>query len=128
MGCSRSTFQTRTSSTRSRVPAASVLPVRAHACYSYVMLTFASDAHRQHHPRQPFHDRDGLTVPPQVPERAERIRAAIEAAGFTVEPPTAHGLAPVLRVHTRAYVDFLEHAHTRWRKMMNAPADGEAVP
>ena len=29
------------------------------AWYSYVMLTFASDAHRRHHPRQPFHDRDG---------------------------------------------------------------------
>ena len=105
-----------------------MLPVRGDACYSYVMLTFASDAHRQHHPRQPFHDRDGLTVPPEVPERAERIRAAIEAAGFTVEPPTTHGLEPVLRVHTRAYLDFLEHAHARWREMMTAPVDGEAVP
>jgi acetoin utilization deacetylase AcuC-like enzyme len=103
-------------------------PIRGKACYSYVMLTFASDAHRQHHPRQPFHDRDGLTFPPEVPERAERIRAAIDAAGFTVEPPTTHGLGPVLRVHTHAYVDFLEHAHARWREMMNAPADGEAVP
>ncbi|MDQ1509562.1 MAG: hypothetical protein QOG50_1406 [Actinomycetota bacterium] len=92
------------------------------------MLTFASDAHRQHHPRQPFHDRDGLTVPPEVPERAERIRAEIERAGFTVELPTAHGPEPVLRVHTRAYLDFVEHAHARWREMMNAPADGEAVP
>jgi acetoin utilization deacetylase AcuC-like enzyme len=110
------------------VPAPSALRDRGNACYSYVMLTFASDAHRQHHPRQPFHDRDGLTVPPEVPERAERIRAAIEAAGFTVEPPTEHGLEPVLRVHTRAYIDFLEHAHARWRKMMDAPVDGEAVP
>jgi acetoin utilization deacetylase AcuC-like enzyme len=92
------------------------------------MLTFASDAHRQHHPRQPFIDRDGLTVPPEVPERAERIRAAIEAAGFAVEPPTRHGLEPVLRVHTREYLHFLEHAHARWRAMMGAPADGEAVP
>src|SRR5580765_2974856 len=121
MGCSRSTFQTRTSSTRSRVPAASVLPVRAHACYSYVMLTFASDAHRHHHPREPFHDRDGLTIPPEVPERAERIRAAIDAAGFPSEPATAHGIDPVLRVHTRPYVDFLEHAHQRWRELMDAP-------
>jgi acetoin utilization deacetylase AcuC-like enzyme len=92
------------------------------------MLTFASDAHRQHHPRQPFHDRDGLTVPPEVPERAERIRAAIDDAGFAVELPTAHGRDPVLRVHTRAYVEFLEHAHARWRTMMDAPAGGEAVP
>lgn len=92
------------------------------------MLTFASDAHRQHHPRQPFHDRDGLTIPPEVPERAERIRAAIHGAGFTVEAPTVHGLEPILRVHTAPYVEFLEHAHERWRTMMDAPADGEAVP
>ena len=105
-----------------------MLPVGGDAWYSYVMLTFASDAHRRHHPRQPFHDRDGLTVPPEVPERAERIRAAIAAAGFAVEPPAAHGLEPVLRVHTRAYLDFLEHAHARWRAMMGATADGEAVP
>jgi len=105
-----------------------VPPVRGQPCYSYAMLTFASDAHRQHHPRQPFHDRDGLTVPPEVPERAERIRAAIAAAGFAVEAPTAHCLDPVRRVHTDPYLSFLEHAHTRWRAMMNAPADGEAVP
>jgi acetoin utilization deacetylase AcuC-like enzyme len=92
------------------------------------MLTFASDAHRRHHPRQPFHDRDGLTVPPEIPERAERIRVAIDAAGFAVVAPTAHGLEPVLRVHTRPYVEFLEQAHARWRAMMDAPADGEAVP
>jgi acetoin utilization deacetylase AcuC-like enzyme len=111
-----------------RVPAPRVLPGRGMAWYSYLMLTFASDAHRQHHPRQPFHDRDGLTAPSEVPERAERIRAAIDAAGFPVERATAHGLDPVLRVHTRPYVDFLEHAHERWRAMMDAPADGEAVP
>src|SRR5205085_10527770 len=93
-------------SLRTTVPAAPVLPVRGGACYSYVMLTFASDAHRQHHPRQPFHDRDGLTVPPEVPERAERIRAAIEDVGFAIEPPTEHGLEPVLRVHTHAYLNF----------------------
>jgi acetoin utilization deacetylase AcuC-like enzyme len=96
--------------------------------YSYAMLTFASDAHRQHHPRQPFHDRDGLTVPPEVPERAERIRAAVDAAGFPVEPPTAYGRAPVLRVHAPPYLDFLEHAHARWRALTDAPPDGEAVP
>jgi acetoin utilization deacetylase AcuC-like enzyme len=92
------------------------------------MLTFASDAHRQHHPRQPFHDRDGLIVPPEVPERAERIRAAIAAAGFAIEAPTAFGREPVLRVHDAGYVDFLEHAHARWRLATGAPADGEAVP
>lgn len=104
------------------------LPVRGGACYSYAVLTFASEAHRQHHPRQPFHDREGLMAPPEVPERAERIRAAIDAAGFPVEAPAAHDLEPVLRVHTDDYVSFLEHAHARWRKATGAPPDGEAVP
>jgi len=63
-----------------RVPAPKPLPVGAGAWYSYSMLTFASDAHRQHHPRQPFHDQGRLIDPPEVPERAERIRAAIVEA------------------------------------------------
>jgi acetoin utilization deacetylase AcuC-like enzyme len=92
------------------------------------MLTFASDAHRQHHPRQPFVDREGLMAPPEVPERAERIRAAIDAAGFPVEAPAAFGRDPILRVHAADYVAFLEHAHERWRAETDAPADGEAVP
>src|SRR5439155_12011951 len=112
-----------------RVPAPPVLPVRGGACYSYPVLTFASHAHRQHHPRQPFHDREGLMAPPEVPERAERIRAAIDSAGLgAVCPSDPHGLEPILRVHTERYVEFLEHAHARWRAATGAPADGEAVP
>jgi acetoin utilization deacetylase AcuC-like enzyme len=92
------------------------------------VLTYASDAHRQHHPRQPFHDREGLMAPPEVPERAERIRVAIDAAGFPVEAPSIHGLDPILSVHAAAYVEFLEHVHTRWRASTGAPESGEAVP
>jgi acetoin utilization deacetylase AcuC-like enzyme len=93
------------------------------------MLTFASDAHRQHHPRQPFHDQGHMIDPPEVPERAERIRAAIAASGIgPFLAPTAHGLDPVLRVHTSDYVDFLEHVHERWRAATGAPLDAEAMP
>ena len=93
------------------------------------MLTFASDVHRRHHPRQPFHDRDGLMAPPEVPERAERIRAAIDDAALgPVLRPDAHGLDPVLRVHTADYVEFLEHVHARWRAATGAPESAEAVP
>ena len=93
------------------------------------MLTFASDAHRQHHPRQPFHDQGRLIDPPEVPERAERIRAAIVDAGIgPIVAPDEHGLEPVRRVHTADYVEFLEHAFTRWRAATGAPVDAEAVP
>jgi len=93
------------------------------------MLTFASDAHRHHHPRQPFHDQGRLIDPPEVPERAERIRAAIVDAGIgPIVAPDEHGLEPVRRVHTADYIEFLEHAFARWRAATGAPADAEAVP
>ncbi len=93
------------------------------------MLTFASDAHRQHHPRRPFHDQGRMIDPPEVPERAERIRAAIVESGIgPVVAPSPHGLEPVLRVHTADYVQFLEHAFARWRAATGAPLDAEAVP
>ena len=93
------------------------------------MLTFASDAHRGHHPRQPFHDQGRMIDPPEVPERAERIRAAIVDADLgPIVEPEAHGLQPVLRVHTPAYVEFLEHVHAHWRQATDAPESGEAVP
>ena len=91
------------------------------------MLTYASDVHRAHHPRQPFYDRGGFMAPPEVPERAERIRAALDDAGFAVEEPEPHGLDPVRAVHDPAYVEFLEHVHARWRAATGAEADGEAV-
>ena len=67
--------------------------------------------------------------PPEVPERAERIRAAIVDADLgPIVEPEAHGLQPVLRVHTPAYVEFLEHVHAHWRQATDAPESGEAVP
>src|SRR5437870_11489602 len=93
------------------------------------MLTFASDAHRTHHPRQPFHDQGRMIDPPEVPERAERIHAAIAEAGIgPIVAPEEHGIAPVRRVHTADYVEFLRHAHDRWRAATDAPEDAEAVP
>jgi len=93
------------------------------------MLTFASDAHRGHHPRQPFHDQGRMIDPPEVPERAERIRAAIADARIgPIVSPEEHGIQPALRVHTSEYVEFLQHVHAHWRQATNAPDHGEAVP
>jgi acetoin utilization deacetylase AcuC-like enzyme len=93
------------------------------------MLTVASDAHRQHHPRQPFHDQGHMVDPPEVPERAERIRAAIAASDIgPVVAPNAYGIAAARRVHTSDYLDFLVHAFERWRAATGAPAEAEAVP
>src|SRR3954452_9519831 len=42
----------------------------------------------------------GVIPANEVPERAERIRTALEAdGGFAFEPPTEHGTEPILAVH-----------------------------
>ena len=54
----------------------------------------------------------GLPVPAnEVAERAELIRAALEAdGGFTMAAPTDHGEAPITAVHDAGLVRFLEVA------------------
>jgi acetoin utilization deacetylase AcuC-like enzyme len=47
----------------------------------------------------------------EVADRAVRIREALEDdGGFALEPPTQHGLAPILAVHDEGLVRFLETA------------------
>jgi acetoin utilization deacetylase AcuC-like enzyme len=92
------------------------------------MLIVASDAHRSHHPREPFHDAGRLVDPPEVPERVDRILQAL--AGARLGPPRApdsFGTEPILRVHTPEYLEFLEHAHDRWREATGRDETSEAV-
>ena len=92
------------------------------------MLIVASDAHRAHHPHEPFLDRGRHVEPPEVPERADRILAALAGAGLAApETPQEFGRAPMLRVHTPEYVEFLEHAHARWRAATGLDERSEAV-
>ncbi|GIU88268.1 MAG: acetylpolyamine amidohydrolase [Acidimicrobiia bacterium] len=92
------------------------------------MRCFDSDAHRAHHPRDPIPDAGRLVPPPEVPERAERIRAALDDAGFEVTGPTRRDAPGLRRVHTGAYLRFLEGAHAAWRAATGMPATAEAVP
>jgi acetoin utilization deacetylase AcuC-like enzyme len=93
------------------------------------LLTIASDVHRVHHPHQPIHDGGRLVPPPEIPERAERIRAAIgEASLGPVRKPDEFGPEPLLRVHTTDYVEFLSTAFTDWQAATGEPDDAEAVP
>ena len=54
----------------------------------------------------------GLAIPAnEVAERAERIRATLEAdGGFPFEGPTEHGTDPILTVHDERLLRFLEEA------------------
>ena len=65
------------------------------------MLIVASDAHRAHHPREPFLDRGHLLDPPEVPERVDRILGAIaERRSRPAGSTRRFGPAPILRVHS----------------------------
>jgi acetoin utilization deacetylase AcuC-like enzyme len=92
------------------------------------MLIVGSDAHRAHHPRQPFLDRGVLVEPPEVPERIDRIVAALADRGLGAPaPPEAFGRDPILRVHPPEYLTFLEYAHERWREVTGQGEDAEAA-
>jgi acetoin utilization deacetylase AcuC-like enzyme len=92
------------------------------------VLTVASDAHRAHAPHGAVLDAGTPVAAPEVPERAERIRAAIDGAGLgRVREPEDHGLDPVLRVHTREYVEFLERIYGEWIAATGATPGSEAT-
>jgi acetoin utilization deacetylase AcuC-like enzyme len=92
------------------------------------MLVFGSGAHRAHHPRQPFSDRGQMIDPPEVPERIDRIVHALADAGLGAPvAPREFGIAPVQRVHPPEYLDFLEHAHARWRDATGLGPESEAA-
>jgi len=92
------------------------------------MLIVASEAHRAHHPREPILDAGRLIDPPEVPERVDRILAAIADVRLGMPTaPNAFGRDPILRVHPAEYLDFLEHAHARWRQTTGREAESEAV-
>ncbi len=71
---------------------------------------FASDAHLAH--AGLIELVGGREVPcHESPERAIRIRAALEqSGGYAIRPPREHGRDPILAVHDHGLVDLLEHA------------------
>jgi acetoin utilization deacetylase AcuC-like enzyme len=77
-----------------------------------IPVTWA-DAHRLHGPETAV----WVGVPiaaDELPERAERIRAALEGAGAAVVEAEAHGDEALLAVHDAGLVDFLRTAWNEW--------------
>jgi acetoin utilization deacetylase AcuC-like enzyme len=60
----------------------------------------------------------GVSVPGyEIGERAERIRAALEADdAFELVAPTSHGIEPITAVHDPGLVRFLEEAWPEARR------------
>jgi acetoin utilization deacetylase AcuC-like enzyme len=79
------------------------------------LKTFYSPAHLAHAPKEEF-EGGRLTPAVEIPERAECVRARIEARKLdAIEAPYDFGLAPLLRIHDTEFVEFIEGAHAQWR-------------
>ena len=73
-----------------------------------------TDRHRRHEPGGEIWV--GVRTPgTEVGERAERIRAALEAAGAPIVEATEHDDEAVLAAHDRELLDYLASAWDEWR-------------
>ena len=76
-----------------------------------------------YHPDQALHDpqqymRFGRVVAPKdLPERTERLLAALAKHGISPEKPQEYGTAPILAIHDEAFIRFLETAWARWQEL-----------
>jgi acetoin utilization deacetylase AcuC-like enzyme len=84
------------------------------------MKTFYSPAHLSHDPLAQFEA--GVLVPAvEIPARAERVKAEIEARKIgPVLAPTPFDDAPILRVHDAGLVKFLGQAYAEWTRRYGA--------
>ena len=84
------------------------------------MKCFWDERQRAHLPAGEFFN--GAMHP--AAEHAGRVDAILSAIGRT-QAPVDRGLDPLLRVHSREYLDFLSTAHDQWRA---AGREGDAFP
>jgi acetoin utilization deacetylase AcuC-like enzyme len=84
------------------------------------MRMFFDDRQRAHAPTQELHN-GGFTTYAEMPARVDAILAALGP----VETPADRGEAPILAVHSPAYVAFLKDAARLWRE---AGRTGDAIP
>lgn len=57
---------------------------------------------------------------PEVPRRAEILRAGAEAAKCVFRQPEDAGAGPIAALHSPEYLEFLRTIHSRWRSMEKA--------
>ncbi|MGH6946278.1 MAG: histone deacetylase family protein [Kiloniellales bacterium] len=89
------------------------------------MKTFYSEEHRKHEGTAELND--GKMVPVfEKPQRAEFVLARVKETSLgAIEAPRDFGRAPLARVHSADYLDFLERAHELWRA---EHGDWDALP
>jgi acetoin utilization deacetylase AcuC-like enzyme len=83
-----------------------------------------SDAHRLHAPETAIWV--GVSIDAdESPERADRIRAALEGAGAEVVAAEPHDDAPLLAVHDAGLVEFLRTAWSEWERARMCADSGQ---
>lgn len=80
------------------------------------MHTFLSPEQSLHHPRT-YYSRGRMRTPQETPDRVAALLDGVAGLGFDVRPPVDAGMAPLLAVHSAAYLRFLETAHAQWKQM-----------
>src|SRR3990170_2124760 len=77
-------------------------------------VVYSAD-HLRHEPGHEYEDGTAIAHP-EVSERAENIRRALEAdGGFELVGPTEHGVEPITAVHDPAMLTYLKSAWAEWR-------------
>jgi acetoin utilization deacetylase AcuC-like enzyme len=83
------------------------------------MLIVHSDTHRQHAPRH-FLVRGAQVPNAEVPERADRLLAAVRGAGHDIVEPDRIGNDVLAAVHTNDYLNFLRDGPGEWAALPGA--------
>ena len=84
------------------------------------MQCFWDERQRVHAPAGEFFN-GAMNPPAEHPGRVDSILAAIGSTKASRD----HGIDPLRRVHSDAYLDFLQSAHSQWR---SAGREGDAFP
>ena len=88
-----------------------------------------SDRHRLHEPGGEVYV--GVRTPgTELPDRAERIRAVLEASGTRITPAAEHPDAEALALHDPAMVEYLRTAWDDWQAsgLAENPGQDRVVP
>lgn len=80
------------------------------------MQAFLDNAQAAHDPKH-FMQLGRLRPNPEQPARIAALQAGAQAAGATFRAPDDHGLGPIARLHSPAYLAFLQTIHARWQSL-----------
>ncbi|MGE0239379.1 MAG: histone deacetylase family protein [Parvibaculaceae bacterium] len=83
------------------------------------MHAIFSEIQNEHAPKR-YLRYGALTDYPESPERMRRLIAGAEKAGLELREPDQFDRGHLEGVHSRRYLDFLEHGHAEWMKLPGA--------